>query len=133
MRQSTSEILKFMIMGSLAALVHGVILYLAVSLFNIYPAWANVVAFLCAFIASFFGHSWVTFHHNIQRTNKGDNIKRLARWFGSSILGFALNQGLFMLGLGLYGERYYLLIWFVVTAIITVLSFLLGKLWAFKS
>jgi hypothetical protein len=43
------------------------------------------------------------------------------------------NQGLFVLGLSWFGEGYYMLIWLVVTGVITVMTFTLGKLWAFKS
>ena len=60
--------------------------------------------------------------------------------FGSDVAGWATvaagfmaNQGLFVLGLDWFGERYYMLIWLVVTGVITVMTFALGKLWAFKS
>ena len=59
--------------------------------------------------------------------------------FGSDVAGWATvaagfmaNQGLFVLGLYWFGERYYILVWLVVTTIITVMTFGLGKLWAFK-
>jgi len=57
----------------------------------------------------------------------------LVKWFASSVAGFIINQGLFVWGLSWFGERYHIPIWLIVTAIITVMTFALGKLWAFKS
>lgn len=132
MTQSISQIIKFIIMGSLAALVHGIVLYLCVSQLLIAPVWANIVAFGVAFIVSFLGHSWVTFRQNIDLSDNINNIRRLGRWLSTSILGFMMNQGLFMLGLSVVGDAYYLAIWLIVTFIVTILSFTIGKLWAFK-
>lgn len=125
------QLFKFIIMGSLAALVHFSVLYLAVSWFNLAPVWGNVVAFMVAFLVSFLGHLTVTFK---SQTPQSQSIvmARLLKWLFSSLAGFILNQALFMLGLSWIGDAYYLWIWLVVTAIVTVLSFLLGKLWAFK-
>lgn len=132
MAQSITQIIKFIIVGSLAALVHGVVLYLTVTKLFIDPVWANVIAFAVAFVVSFSGHSWVTFRNNIELSNKLNNIKRLGRWLSTSLMSFVMNQGLFMLGLSWLGETYYLYIWLVVTVLVTVLSFSIGKLWAFK-
>ena len=125
------QLFKFIIMGSLAALVHLLVLYLAVSVFDIAPAWGNVIAFIIAFIVSFVGHLTVTFRDS-NLNNPTLVSRKLIKWLASSISGFALNQGLFVIGLSWLGDAYYLLIWFIVTGIVTVLSFLLGKLWAFK-
>lgn len=57
----------------------------------------------------------------------------LLKWFASSVIGFLANQSLFVLGLNWFSERYYMLIWLVVTGVITIMTFSLGKLWAFKS
>lgn len=130
-QQDTMQLVKFIIMGSLAALVHLAVLYSAVTFLAIAPAWANAIAFLVAFVVSFIGHLKVTFKqsHLTQTTSVNS---RLIKWFVSAVSGFILNQGLFLLGLAWLGESYYLLIWLVVTGIVTALSFLMGKLWAFK-
>lgn len=128
-KQSAWQLFKFIMMGSLAALVHFCVLYVAVAHFGIKPVWANVIAFFIAFIASFLGHLNVTFR---SEAHEGKIASRLSKWLISSVAGFVLNQGLFMLGLAWLGDAYYLLIWFVVTGIVTISSFLLGKLWAFK-
>ena len=131
---ASSQALFFVIVGGAAALTHFVMLWLLVSQFAITPAWANVWAFLVAFVVSFLGHFYLTFRPQHTKTaSKNIMLASLLKWFASSVAGFALNQGLFVLGLHLLGERYYLVVWFIVTALVTLMSFALGKLWAFKS
>lgn len=144
---TSQQALWFLIVGASAALVHFLVLVSIVSLTAITPTWANVMAFLLAFIVSFFGHFYLTFrqsppshtqnNHNKEQTTRAFSWRRslptLIKWFASSAVGFAANQSLFVLGLSWFGERYYILIWIVVTGIITVMTFSLGKLWAFKS
>ena len=148
LKSSSKQALWFLIVGACAALVHFLILVSIVNVTATRPALANIFAFLVAFIVSFIGHFYLTFSHSIPDTIVGnphqDNIsasygaktntlQTLLKWFASSAAGFALNQGLFVLGLNWLGERYYMLIWLVVTVIITVMTFALGTLWAFKS
>ncbi|MGO2504949.1 GtrA family protein [Psychrobacter alimentarius] len=144
---TSKQALWFLIVGASAALVHFLVLVSIVSFTAISPTWANVMAFLIAFIVSFFGHFHLTFRQPMQTyEHTNQNIKQhihtfswrrslptLIKWFASSAIGFAANQSLFVLGLSWFGERYYILVWIVVTGIITVMSFFLGKLWAFKS
>lgn len=137
------QALWFLVVGASAALVHFLVLISIVNLTAIKPVWANVFAFLVAFVVSFLGHFYLTFkssvskygNHQPSRSNKNSNgpLSALGKWFGSSALGFMANQGLFVLGLRSFGEQYYILIWLIVTAIITVMTFALGKFWAFKS
>src|SRR5699024_712066 len=140
--------LWFLVVGASAALVHFLMLIGIVNFTATRPVWANVFAFLVAFIVSFIGHFYLTFrrpipaiitshsnqsHSDTRHRAKRQTLKTLIKWFVSSATGFMINQGLFVLGLNWLGERYYMLIWLVVTAIITVMTFALGKLWAFKS
>ncbi len=147
---ASRQALWFLIVGGSAALVHFLVLVSIVSFTTITPAWANVIAFLLAFIVSFLGHFYLTFHQstsiiandnvnvNSSNTSSYQSTERsplnaLIKWFASSAAGFIANQGLFVLGLNWFGERYYMLIWLLVTGVITVMTFALGKLWAFKS
>lgn len=136
MTQSASrQALLFLAVGASAAGVHFLVLVAVVSVTTISPAWANVVAFLIAFVVSFLGHFYLTFNTNKPTSTtlkKTTTLQTLAKWFTSSVLGFIVNQGLFVLGLNWFGERYYILIWLIVTGIITIMTFALGKLWAFK-
>ncbi|MGP9687526.1 GtrA family protein [Psychrobacter sp. AOP22-C1-C5] len=144
---TSQQALWFLIVGASAALVHFLVLVSIVSLTTTTPTWANVIAFLLAFVVSFFGHFYLTFRQSPSPYGHSDNsneqnfhvpswrnsLPTLIKWFTSSAVGFAANQSLFVLGLNWFGERYYILIWIVVTGIITVMTFSLGKLWAFKS
>ena len=152
---AAQQALWYLVVGASAALVHFLVLFSVVSLTTTTPAWANVCAFLIAFVISFLGHFYLTFRHSslnkydttvlsqshksttrqprIHTSKANNTLKAAAKWFVSSVAGFAANQSLFVLGLGWFGERYYLVIWLIVTGIITVMTFALGKLWAFKS
>ncbi len=119
----------FVLVGAVAAGMHFCVLVVCVSLFGMTPAKSNILAFLLAFMVSFTGHYHLTF-----RSPNGvcDTWKNsLLRWFASSLLGFVLNQGLFVAGLYLWGGRFYMVIWLVVTLVIMLLTFVLGKFWAF--
>lgn len=144
---ASKQALWFIAVGAIAALVHFLVLVSIVSFTPMTPTWANVMAFLLAFIISFLGHFYLTFNPSSlpfsgNKRNDNQSVKRpslagslpvLAKWFASSIIGFLANQSLFVLGLNWFGEHYYMLIWLVVTGVITVMTFSLGKLWAFKS
>ena len=147
------QALRFLVVGASAALVHFSVLVSIVNFTTVTPAWANVGAFLIAFVVSFFGHFYLTFKqpntshatnqnnphfkshtiNNNSENHKSKYLSALIKWFSSSTVGFIANQSLFVLGLRSFGEQYYILIWLIVTAIITVMTFALGKFWAFKS
>lgn len=119
----------FIFVGACAAATHFCSLFFLVQFQAIQPAWANVFAFLIAFIISFFGHFKLTFKTQIQQHNFAHS---LFKWFASSILGFIINQSLFMLGLEIFGTTYYIVIWLVITVLVTLCTFVLAKFWAFK-
>ncbi|WP_434353979.1 GtrA family protein [Psychrobacter sp. HD31] len=119
----------FLAVGATAALVHFLILVICVQYFSIMPARANIIAFLFAFLVSFGGHFSLTFSDSTQRAHW---LSSFIKWFVSSIGGFLLNQMLFMIGLNWFGNHLYAVIWFIVTLLVTILTFALGKLWAFK-
>lgn len=135
------QTLRFLAVGASAALVHFLVLVSIVNFTTITPTWANVGAFLIAFIVSFFGHFYLTFkpadqstkNSQLSNNKKNKHLPALGKWFSSSAAGFMVNQALFVLGLNWLGECYYILIWLVVTGVITVMTFALGKFWAFKS
>ena len=152
-KSNSMQALWFLAVGASAALVHFLVLVSIVNFTTFTPAWANVGAFLIAFVVSFFGHFYLTFKqpntsHETNQNNphfKSDTIKNnnsenykskhlsaLIKWFSSSAVGFLANQSLFVLGLRWFGEQYYILIWLLVTGVITVMTFALGKFWAFK-
>lgn len=127
-RFSPPQAVSFLLVGTAAAAVHFAILLLLVDYYGLPPLWANVWAFAAAFCISFTGHFRLTFRHQRNRW-----FNSLRRWLCGSIGAFLLNQALFAAAIGLLGERYYTAIWLAVTLLITVLTFLLGKFWAFRT
>lgn len=119
------QILRFGVVGSLAALVNFAIVLALVEDYAWHPLWANVVAFLTAYQVSFFGHRYWTF--------KEQSIPRLAfgRFFLVAVISFLLNEGLF--AVFLHGAKLYYPIALLLTLIlIPPLTFLLSKWWAFN-
>jgi putative flippase GtrA len=127
--EGSKQGLFFLLIGGLAALVHFLSLIFFVQVLEIEPNFANIYAFLIAFCCGFIGHLNFTFKTNEQTKNWKS---KLGKWFLSSILGFVLNQIIFVYGTYLLGESYYVLIWIVATGIVTIMTFLLAKFWAFK-
>lgn len=117
----------FVVVGATAALTHFLCLWALVDGLSWQPAWANIAAFCAAFIISFCGHFYFTF-----RSVQARWLASLWRWLCAALSGFALNQGLFMLGLHLFGEAAYLFVWLGATIMVTLFSFGLGKWWAFR-
>lgn len=127
--RSSRQAAWFVVVGAAAAGVHFLALIAWVQWVHLPPAWANVAAFAIAFGVSFSGHYHLTFQSQCRGRSWGSSIWR---WFISSALGFALNQILFVAGLHWFGQTHYRVIWFIVTILVTVLTFGLGKWWAFR-
>lgn len=121
--------LLFLIVGSLTALVHFLSLIMLVQIFHHEPVFANVLAFLIAFIFGFIGHLKFTFHAVKPQVSWKVS---LTKWFVSSLFGFALNQSIFTAGIIFLGQQYYMLIWLIATGLVTICTFVLAKFWAFK-
>lgn len=121
------QALYFLLVGAAAAAVHLLALIGAVRLLGFSPAWGNLVAFVPAFAVSFAGHRRLTFRHLQQRGWQAS----LWRWLLSSAGGFALNQLLFVVALAWLGAAAYVPVWLAVTVLVTLITFALGKFWAF--
>lgn len=119
----------FLLVGAVAAGVHFLALTAWVQWAHRPPAWANIAAFAVAFCASFSGHYHLTFKTQRQGQSWRNS---LWRWLLSSVLGFIPNQILFVWGLHWFGQAHYRIVWFVVTVLVTVFTFSLGKWWAFR-
>ncbi|NUE66886.1 GtrA family protein [Snodgrassella sp. ESL0253] len=117
----------FTLVGGAAAAMHFFCLLLLVQYAQLVPVLANPLAFLCAFVISFMGHYHLTFSQTHYSW-----FQALWRWLCSAVVGFGLNQILFMAGIKWFGNQAYWWLWIIVTIIVTVLSFILGKFWAFN-
>ena len=115
----------FIAVGTTAAGVHLATVVALVRWGGWSPPVANVLGWLVAFVCSFFGHHLTTF------SDAGAPIGRAARrFFAVSALGFVANQVAYVLLLRLSGMRYDLALALVLVGI-AVLTYLLGRRWAF--
>ncbi len=116
----------FLLVGGCAAGVHYIVALVLHGLLSAPPAWANPMAFLCAFPVSYVGHRALSFHGS--RAPHSQALPRfgviaLAGFFGNQALMLMLVHGLlwpFWLALGV--------------ALLTVATstYLLGRYWAFQ-
>ena len=116
----------FIVVGTAAAGVHLATVVALVRWGGWSPPVANVVGWLTAFVCSFFGHHFTTF------SDAQAPMGRAARrFFAVSALGFVANQAAYVLLLRLSGLRYDLALALVLVGI-AILTYLLGRRWAFR-
>ena len=120
------QIIKFIVAGGLAALVHLSSLWLIVNFLALDPVIANALAFIGAFIVSFTGQSLWTFNHKSH-----DHNTALRYLMIQLFCSFILNQALYTL-LVLYTPLHYMAASFIVLITIPVITFTLSKYWAFR-
>lgn len=116
----------FIAVGCAAAATHWLVAVLCVSQLHMAPLLANVVGWLVAFVVSFSGHYLLTF-----RQQAAPLLGALVRFFAVSALGFALNEASYAWLLANTGMRYDILLAAILIGI-AVMTFILGRLWAFR-
>ena len=122
----SSQILKFIIVGVVAALTHFVSVYILVTSTGLLPIIANIFAFCIAFGVSYYGHSLWTFSHK-----KHEHKKSVIRFFLVAVFSFLINEGGYYLLLELT-SIHYLLSLLIVLATVPIITFILSKYWAFN-
>ena len=75
-----------MVVGSTATAVHVAIAIALVEGAGVSPFWANIPAFLVAFVVSYCGNLCWTFQA------AGDHLRRVPRFLSVTLLAFGLNQ-----------------------------------------
>ena len=121
------QLVKFVVVGSVAAGVHLSVLYLVVNLIGITPIVGNTIAFSIAFLVSYTGQSLWTFNHK-----QHDHKSAAWRFLLIQLLcSFALNQGLFALLLTVTPLNY-MVASFIVLITVPIATYTLSKYWAFK-
>jgi putative flippase GtrA len=116
----------FIVVGTTAAGVHFVTVIALVRWGGWPPAGANVIGWLVAFACSFLGHYNTTF-----RDAQAPWMQAARRFFAVSALGFAVNEAAYVLLLRLSGLRYDVALAVVLVGI-AVMTYLLGRRWAFQ-
>ena len=120
-----SELVRFGVVGVSAFLVHFGVVTLWLVPVGLPPLWANVFGFLMAFVVSYFGHRHLTF-----RATHVVHLQALPRFFAVACLGFAVNETGYFVLLH-YANLDYRIALFIVLVAVAVMTFALGKLWAF--
>ncbi|WP_263322405.1 GtrA family protein [Endozoicomonas sp. Mp262] len=121
------QLIKFVIVGSLAAFVHLGVLRVMVGSLSLSPLMGNAIAFAIAFIVSYTGQSLWTFNHK-QHQHQGTILRFLVTQL---LCSFALNQGLYALILK-FTLLNYMVASFIVLITVPLVTFTLSKYWAFK-
>lgn len=122
-----NQLTKFAVAGSLAGLIHLSILHFLVQLQWLQPLYANAIAFIISFSASYLGQSLWTFNHR-----QHNHCSTVLRFLITQLLcNFALNQGLYTLLLS-YTQLNYLLASFLVLATVPAATYSISKYWAFR-
>lgn len=119
------QLVKFCCIGTLAAAVHMTVVAILVS-FSLHPLLANVFGFTIAFNVSYFGHRLWTFHHD----NLPGHATAAVRFWAVAVFSFIANEGLFFIFLN-YTTLPYLVSLFLVLLMVTPLTFLFSRSWAF--
>ncbi|OWY39731.1 polysaccharide biosynthesis protein GtrA [Xenophilus sp. AP218F] len=119
------QLFWFGVVGVSAMLLHfALVAWLLVPL-GLPPLAANIVAFLCAFQLSYWGHRLQTF-----QARHIPHRQALPRFFGVSCLSFAVNEAMYFLLLRCTALDYRVALLIVLFSV-AALTFVLSKLWAF--
>ncbi|MFJ5539666.1 GtrA family protein [Halomonas sp. ATBC28] len=116
------RLFRFLIVGGAATVTHMLVAALLFAyVHNPSPYSINVVAFLVAFLVSFYGHRHITFQ------TRGS----MRRFLLVAVGGFLVNNAILTgcLALGIDG----LVAVIIATACVPVLTYLASSLWAFKT
>lgn len=115
----------FLLVGALAALVHYLVAVVLEGVYDIQPAWSNLLGFCFAFPVSYVGHRTFSFPDQTK-----SHRHAFPRFLLVAILGFFANQSLLLLGLNFTALPFWLVL-AVVMLLVAVSTYLLSKYWAF--
>ena len=120
------RILRFIVIGGGAAAVHWLTVFAVVHQTGMEPLIANIIAFLCAFSVSYFGHKNWTFEAQDQAHGPA-----LVKFFTVAVTGFCINEAVY--ALLLKGLNIHYLIGSAVAIVVAAVStYILSQTWAFK-
>ena len=121
------QLLQFVLVGGSAAATHLAMVGLLVSFSGMPPLWANVLAFLVAFVVSYNGHALLTFS-----AAQAGGWPVVAKFFAVACLSFVANEALYYIALNWLHWHYF---WSLaaVLVLVAVGTFVMSKFWAFKA
>jgi putative flippase GtrA len=119
------QLFYFGTVGTLSTLLNSVIFITLVNFFKIPPLLSNLLAFLSAFMVSYFGHSWLTFG------KKSHSVVRLVKFLMIALGGLAVNSGFVGLLMHILHQSAYIAI-LPMIFITPLLMFFINKYWVFK-
>jgi len=126
--QTILQVIRFGIIGSIAAIINILIVIFLVENFNINPLAANVLAFLIAFNISYIGHRYWSFADTKLKSKHSISIPRFLL---VAIISFILNEGLFYIFLNIWHLNYIIAL-VLVLIIVPIFTFISSKFWAFS-
>ncbi len=126
MKKFIFQVMRFGVVGTLAAAVHFSVVVALVEEFMLNPLYANVFAFLIAFQVSYWGNRYWTFSESTV-----SHRAAMPKLFAVTFSNLMANQGLFYIFLKIIGLPYMLAL-FLVLIILPPVTFTLGKLWIFR-
>lgn len=126
MQKLARQVVWFVVVGCAAASTHWLAVVALVSTMGLDPLVANLAGWLLAFGVSFVGHYQLTF-----RFQRAPIAMAARRFFAVSATGFAANQLAYAWLLHATTLRYDYLLGLVLAGIAGV-TFILGRVWAFR-
>ena len=114
----------FLCVGLAASMLHLFVVFYLVSVKQMLPLFANVIAFLIAFQLSYLGHRHLSF------ANRADErVLQLPHFFSVAVSAGLLNEFLYFLFLRFTPLNYFASL-IIVIALVSVYTYSLSKLWA---
>jgi putative flippase GtrA len=126
MRREARSVGMFVAVGTVAAAIHFAVVVALVEGTGMAPLRANVVAWLCAFGASFLGHRLLSFPHQ-----RAPWRRSAARFFAVSATGFVLNEACYAAALRWTALPYDVVLPVVLLGV-AIVTYLLSRHWAFR-
>lgn len=120
-----ASLLRFGLVGALAALTHYLVAAACLRLGLLSPAWANPAGFAVAFWVSYFGHFHLSFGGNAAHR------QALPRFLLTALAGFGTNHLLYLALLHLTPWSPYLDL-LIALVLVAAMTFLLSRHWAFR-
>jgi putative flippase GtrA len=125
MTRHIRQLLRFGVVGGLSTIVNSVLFVVIVDFLKILPILANLIAFLSAFLVSYFGHSWWTFE-NIRHSSE-----RFMKFLTMSLVGLGINSSFVWILMHAMHQSVYIAT-LPMIFVTPALLFFINKFWVFK-